>query len=85
MDRFPRGRTAIVGAATFGLGEAPGYESIDLAAHASMLALEDAVHALDKAAVAFRILGERENGSVLSMLYDERANASAAIAKARGL
>ncbi len=42
MDRFPRGRTAIVGAATFGLGEAPGYESIDLAAHASMLALEDA-------------------------------------------
>jgi acetyl-CoA acetyltransferase len=42
MDRFPRGRTAIVGAATYGLGEAPGYESIDLAAHASMLALEDA-------------------------------------------
>jgi acetyl-CoA acetyltransferase len=42
MERFPRGRTAIVGAATFGLGEAHGYESIDLAAHASMLALDDA-------------------------------------------
>jgi len=42
MERFPRGRTAIVGAAIYGLGEAPGYESIDLAAHASMVALEDA-------------------------------------------
>ena len=39
---FPRGGTAIVGAATFGLGEAPGFEAIDLAAQASLAALRDA-------------------------------------------
>jgi acetyl-CoA acetyltransferase len=38
-DAFPRGATAIVGAATFGLGEAPGYSNFDLAACASVRAL----------------------------------------------
>jgi len=38
-DNFPRGQTAIVGGATFGMGEAPGYGNMDLAAHASMKAL----------------------------------------------
>ncbi|GGL47112.1 thiolase [Caulobacter rhizosphaerae] len=42
MNDFPRGRTAIVGAATFGQGKAPGYEASDLAAIASAMALEDA-------------------------------------------
>jgi acetyl-CoA acetyltransferase len=42
MSDFPRGRTAIVGAATFGQGKAPGYEASDLAAIASSMALEDA-------------------------------------------
>ena len=42
MHGFPRGKTAIVGAATFGVGESPGFEAIDLAAHASLLALADA-------------------------------------------
>ena len=42
MDAFPRGGAAIVGAATFGIGEAPGFESIDLAAQASLSALRDA-------------------------------------------
>ncbi len=42
MTTFPRGKTAIVGAATYGMGEAPGFESIDLAAHASLLALKQA-------------------------------------------
>ncbi len=41
-DRFPRGATAVVGAATFGMGEAPGLESIDLAAQAGLLALAQA-------------------------------------------
>jgi acetyl-CoA acetyltransferase len=41
-DRSLRGRTAVVGAATFGLGEAPGFEAIELAAKASLLALADA-------------------------------------------
>jgi acetyl-CoA acetyltransferase len=40
QDRFPRGKTAIVGAATFGMGESPGVSSIDLAVSASMLALD---------------------------------------------
>ena len=43
MDpKFPRGRTAVVGAATYGIGSAPGHESIDLAAQAALRALDDA-------------------------------------------
>lgn len=42
MERFPRGRTAIVGAATYGIGEAPGMRSLDLAARAAELALTEA-------------------------------------------
>jgi acetyl-CoA acetyltransferase len=37
-----RGKTAFVGAATFGCGEAPGYTSIELAAEAAKLAIADA-------------------------------------------
>ena len=39
-DAFPRGGSAIVAATTFGIGEAPGYSSFDLAARASLKALE---------------------------------------------
>ncbi len=42
MSGFPRGRTAIVGAATFGLGECPGWSSLEMAAKATHLALADA-------------------------------------------
>ena len=41
-ERFPRGRTAIVGAATFGCGLAPGYSNMELAHQASILALQQA-------------------------------------------
>ncbi|MES2536851.1 MAG: thiolase [Pseudomonadota bacterium] len=41
-DAFPRGRTAIVGAATHGMGEAPGFSSMDLATHAAIKALGQA-------------------------------------------
>jgi acetyl-CoA acetyltransferase len=41
-DAFPRGQTAIVGAATYGMGEAPGLSNFDLAAHASIRALAQA-------------------------------------------
>jgi len=41
-DAFPRGQTAIVGAATFGMGESPGLSTFDLAAHASVRALAQA-------------------------------------------
>jgi len=39
-ESFPRGRTAIVGAATAGLGKSPGFEASDLAALATMAALD---------------------------------------------
>jgi acetyl-CoA acetyltransferase len=39
---FPRGRTAVVGAATFGLGTCPGWSAIELAAEAGYRALADA-------------------------------------------
>jgi len=42
MDRFPRAKTAIVGAATFGSGEAKGFDAADIAGHASILALQNA-------------------------------------------
>lgn len=38
-DTFPRGRAAIVAAETFGIGEAPGVSSMDLAVPASLKAL----------------------------------------------
>jgi len=38
-ERFPRGKSAIVGSATFGCGEAPGYSSMELAHQASVQAL----------------------------------------------
>ena len=41
-DGFPRAATAVVGAATHGIGEAPGFDSIDLAVHASLKALAQA-------------------------------------------
>ncbi|WP_223446217.1 thiolase [Pseudomonas sp. BF-R-19] len=46
MEQFPRGRSAIVGAATYGIGEAPGMTSLDLAAKAAMKALGQADIAL---------------------------------------
>jgi acetyl-CoA acetyltransferase len=42
MSGFPRGQTAIVGAATFGIGEAPGLTTMDLAVRASVKALDQA-------------------------------------------
>ncbi len=41
-ETFPRAKSAIAGAATFGLGEAPGWTSMELAAEASKLAMADA-------------------------------------------
>jgi acetyl-CoA acetyltransferase len=38
-DAFPRGQTAIVGAATFGIGTTPDFSNYDLATHASLKAL----------------------------------------------
>jgi acetyl-CoA acetyltransferase len=42
MSGFPRGKTAVVGAATFGIGESPGYNAMDLLAKAALAAISDA-------------------------------------------
>lgn len=42
MTNFPRGKSAIVGAATFGIGKAQGFSSMDIAAQAGLLALDQA-------------------------------------------
>jgi len=42
MESFPRGKAAIVGAATFGIGEAKGFDAIDIAVHATVRALAQA-------------------------------------------
>jgi len=42
QDKFPRGKTAIVASATYGMGEAPGLSSMDLAVSASLRALASA-------------------------------------------
>ena len=39
---FPRGRAAIVGASTYGIGRCPGVSAVDMAARAALLALADA-------------------------------------------
>ena len=39
QEHFPRGKTAIVSSATYGMGEAPGLSSLDLAVNASVRAL----------------------------------------------
>ena len=39
QERFPRGRSAIISSATYGIGEAPGLTSLDLAVRASVQAL----------------------------------------------
>lgn len=41
-DAFPRGRAAIAGLATFGVGETPGYSSMELTAAAATRAVADA-------------------------------------------
>lgn len=56
MTGFPRGQAAIVGAATFGIGEAPGFECIDLAARASLDALANAGIALGEVDALFLCL-----------------------------
>jgi len=42
QDKFPRGKTAIVGASTYGMGESPGLSSMDLAVSAGVRALDQA-------------------------------------------
>ena len=55
---FPRGAAAIVGGATFGIGEAPGFNAQEIAAKASVLALADARVALDHVDAVFVALPE---------------------------
>jgi acetyl-CoA acetyltransferase len=56
VSGFPRGRTAIVGAATFGIGEAPGYSATELLAKAALLAIADAGLAVSDIDAIFSML-----------------------------
>ncbi|WP_439533162.1 acetyl-CoA acetyltransferase [Polymorphobacter sp.] len=47
-EQFPRGRTAIVGLATHGIGEMPGHSAMELAAGAGLKAVADAGLRLDE-------------------------------------
>ncbi|MBV0911019.1 thiolase [Anianabacter salinae] len=48
MTGFPRARTSVVGAATFGIGECPGHTALEMTAQAGYLALDDAGIGLDE-------------------------------------
>ena len=48
MSGFPTRQTAIVGAATYGIGKCPGVDPVDMAARAGLLALDDAGIALSE-------------------------------------
>jgi acetyl-CoA acetyltransferase len=58
VSKFPRGRTAIVGAATYGMGEAPGMQSIDIAARAAVAAVADAGLQLSDVDAVFSMLND---------------------------
>ena len=45
---FPRGKTAISGLATFGIGEAPGFSAMEIAAKAGLAAVADAGLSIDQ-------------------------------------
>lgn len=48
VNGFPRSQTAIVGAATFGIGKCPGISAVDMAAKVALMALADAGVALSE-------------------------------------
>ena len=58
MEQFPRGKAAIVGSATFGIGEAPGYTALELATRAALRALKSAQLSLSDVDALFICLPE---------------------------
>lgn len=56
MSGFPRGKTAVVGSATFGIGAAPGYTAMELLAKASLAAIADAGLVLNDIDAVFSML-----------------------------
>jgi acetyl-CoA acetyltransferase len=68
-DAFPRGKAAIVGAATFGMGEAPGYTTTELATHASLKALAQAGLAVKDVDGLFVLLPDESLGLLVMSEY----------------
>jgi len=52
-EDFPRAQTAIAGLATFGIGEMPGFSSIELAAQAGLMAVHDAGYQINQVDAVF--------------------------------
>ena len=68
-DRFPRARVAVAGASTFGVGETPGYSTIEMAASAARLALADAGIALNEVDGVFTALPDDLFGALSLAQY----------------
>jgi len=68
-EQFPRGKTAIVGAATAGMGEAPGFTAIEIAAQASLRAIADAGLKLADIDGVFGILPQDPFGAMTMAEY----------------
>lgn len=58
IEQFPRGKSAIVGSATFGMGEAHGYSALDMAVKASRQALQQANISLPEVDALFVATGD---------------------------
>ncbi|MDB5971407.1 MAG: thiolase [Hydrocarboniphaga sp.] len=69
METFPRGRAAIVGAATYGMGECPGHRPLDMAAKAAARALADAHLTLPDVDALFVALPDDALGGLAAAEY----------------
>jgi len=69
MSRSLRGKTAIVGLGTAGMGEAPGYSALDLLAQASLAAIEDAGLKLSDVDAVFSAMSQHALASMSAAEY----------------
>lgn len=69
LEKFPRGKAAIVGAATFGVGECPGRRPLDIATQAALAALADAGLKLPDVDALFVCLPDDALGGLAAVEY----------------
>lgn len=69
FEGFPRGRAAIAGLATYGMGEAPGSGSLELAAQAALAALDDCGASLSEVDGVFACLPDDVFGGLALAEY----------------
>lgn len=69
MSKSLRGKTAIVGLGTAGMGEAPGYSALDLMAQASLAAIDDAGLKLSDIDAVFTAMSQHALASMNAVEY----------------